>query len=59
MNGYIALFKERREEIFAETLWEAKTTALRMFKPSKRDEWRVIVQLAEVDGAPVVHKADF
>ena len=53
MNGYIALYRNKRLEVYAETSYAAQKEAAKQFK-AKRD-WEVTVYLAEKDGEPVTH----
>lgn len=57
MNGYVALYKGRRWEGEAETLYQAQGLAARHFgvKPSRA--YTVTTMLAEKDGKQVVHVA--
>lgn len=57
MNGYVAFFNGKREEIYAETLYDAKQKAIAIFKPRKKQEHMVSVMLAEKDGEVVIHEA--
>jgi len=58
MNGYICLYKTKPKiEVYAETKLEAQAKAAKLFKAKK--QWEVDVYLAEKDGKPVVHVADF
>lgn len=59
MNGYIAFYNQKRFEVYAETLFEAKDKAIAHFKPPKSKQHMVTVMLAEKDGEPVEHKPDF
>ena len=56
MNGYIAFYKNKRIEIHAETTLEAQEKAAAHFRVKR---WYVDVYLAEKDGVPVIHSADF
>jgi hypothetical protein len=69
MNGYIGFFNGRRTEVYADTLYEAKTKAIAHFKPTKSKAHMVSVMLAETNvpvdaegkptgsGVQVVHRA--
>lgn len=59
MNGYVAFYNQRRTEVYADSLYEAKELAIAAFKPPKSKRHMVTVVLAEKDGQPVVHAADF
>lgn len=52
-NGYIGFLGDKKVEIYADTLADAKQKALAHFKPSKKDKGRVSVHLAEKDGKQV------
>lgn len=53
MNGYIALWRGKRTEVYASTSYEAQTKAAQVFKA--RHQHEVTVVLAEKDGKPVTH----
>lgn len=51
--GYIALYGEKRWELYASSLYAAKQAADAHFKPPKSKRHLVTVHLAEVDGETV------
>ena len=51
-RGYIAIYKSRSVEVYAESLLEAKEKAIAHFNPSKRDMGILVVMLAEDGGNP-------
>ena len=53
MNGYIAFYKGRKAEVYAQTSYEAQQKAAALFKAKK--EYEVTVVLAEKDSEQVVH----
>lgn len=53
MNGYIAFYKGKRLEVYAETSYQAQVKAAKEFKAKK--SYDVTVMLAEKDGQPVIH----
>lgn len=55
--GYIALFGDRRHELYAGSLYEAQQRAVEHFKPARSKRHLVSVTLAEVDGQVVTHRA--
>lgn len=55
--GYIALYKGKQIEVYANTSYEAQQKAAIIFKAKKRYE--VSVYLCEKDGREVIHTADF
>ena len=57
MNGYIAIYKSKRIEVYADSSYEAQTKAAKIFKAKKAYE--VTVVLAEKNGREVVHNAGF
>ena len=57
MNGYIAIHKGKRIELYAESAYQAQRKAAEVFKAKKTYE--VDVYLAEVNGAAVEHTASF
>lgn len=54
MNGYIAFYKCKKVEVYANTSLEAQKKAADFFKAKK--SWEVNVVLAEKDGKEVEHK---
>jgi hypothetical protein len=56
-NGYIAFYKGKRIEVYADTMYRAQQTAAKYFKAKK--EYEVNVTLAEVDGKPYIQSAAF
>jgi hypothetical protein len=54
-NGYIAFYKGKRIEVYADTMYQAQQTAAKHFKAKK--EFEVNVALAEVDGKQYVQNA--
>ena len=57
MNGYIASYKGKRIELYADSAYQAQRKAAEVFKAKKTYE--VEVYLAEVNGATVEHTASF
>jgi hypothetical protein len=57
VNGYVAFFNDKRTEVYADSLYQAKQKAITHFKPRKSQEHMVSVVLAEKDGQPVTHVA--
>jgi len=57
MNGYIAFYKGKRIEVYADTKYNAQQEAAKQFKAKK--SYDVTVVLAEKDGQEVIHTADF
>jgi len=53
MNGYIAFYRNKRIEVYAETSYAAQLEAAKRFKAKKTHE--VTVVLAEKNGKPVTH----
>jgi len=53
VNGYIALYKGKKIEVFAETSLKAQQKAAKEFKAKK--QYQVSVYLCEKDGEEVVH----
>ena len=56
MYGYIAFYKGKRIEVYANTSYEAQQKAAALFKAKK--SYEVSVMLAEKDGQAVTHTAD-
>ena len=59
MNGYICFFSGKKIEIYANDLFDAKQTAVKSFKVSKKNEHKVSVHLAEKAGEQIIQTADF
>lgn len=58
--GYVGFFDGKHHDFYAASLYAAKQQAIAFFKPSKKKEHLVTVQLAErADGSEVVHTPDF
>ena len=54
MNGYIAMYKGKKLEVYASTIYEAQKKAAEMFKAKK--SYEVAVYLCErADGSQVEH----
>lgn len=53
MNGYIAFYKGKKLEVYANTSYEAQLKAATQFKARK--SYDVEVMLAEKSNKPVVH----
>lgn len=54
-NGYIAFYKNKQMEVYADTSANAQQIAAKAFKARK--SYEVHVELAEKDGTPVIHTA--
>ncbi len=59
MNGYVCFYNGKRHEVKAKTSFDAHKQAVAFFKPPRSKMYTVSVMLAEIDGVPVVHTADF
>ena len=55
MNGYVAFYRGRQMDVYAESSIAARNKAAAAFKARKAYE--VTVVLAEKEGAPVIHTA--
>ena len=53
MNTYVAIYRNKRAEVQADTTYEAQKIAAAQFKARKTYE--VTVMLAEKAGQPVIH----
>lgn len=53
MNGYIAFYRGKQVEVYADSSYEAQQKAAAMFKARK--SYEVTVVLAEKGGQQVVH----
>ena len=53
MNGYIAFYRGKQIEVFANSSYEAQTKAASIFKVKK--SYEVTVVLAEKQGQQVIH----
>jgi hypothetical protein len=56
-NGYVAFYKGKRIEVYADTMYEAQKTASQHFKARK--DYDVNVVLAEIDGKPYINSTMF
>lgn len=57
MNGYVGFYKKKRVEVFAETPYDAQCEIARILKVKKT--FLINVELAEIDGKPVVHTPSY
>ena len=57
MNGYVAFYRGKRLEVYAETSYKAQLKAAELFRTKKT--WDVAVVLAEKDGEQVTHQPLF
>jgi hypothetical protein len=57
MNGYIAFYKGKQIEVYANTSYEAQQKAATQFRAKK--SYDVTVVLAEHNNEQVVHNPDF
>ena len=55
MNGYIAFYKGKQVEVYAETSYQAQEKAAAMLKVKPAKSYDVTVVLAERNGKQVVH----
>lgn len=53
MNGYIAFYKDKKIEVYANTSYEARQKAAAIFKAKK--SYQVDVHLCELGGKEVIH----
>lgn len=53
LYGYVAFYKGKRIEVYAESSYKAQLAAAEKFKAKKA--WEVAVVLAEKEGEPVTH----
>jgi hypothetical protein len=53
MHGYVALYRNKRAEVFADTSYEAQQKAAAIFKA--RRAWEVSVYLVEQNGETVTN----
>jgi len=54
MNGYIAFYKNKKIEVFAESSYAAQVKAAEIVKAKK--SYQVTVVLAEIGGKQITHK---
>lgn len=59
MNGYVCFYNKTRLEIYAETTYEARCKVVKQLKIPKTKVHLISVTLAEKNGAPVLHTANF
>lgn len=53
MNGYIAMYKGKKLEVYATTSYEAQKKAAVMFKAKK--SYEVDIYLCEKEGVEIIH----
>ncbi|NQY44178.1 MAG: hypothetical protein HRT87_12650 [Legionellales bacterium] len=61
-NGYIALYKDKKIEVYADTTYQAQQLALVEFQKNSRRKikgYDVSVFLCEKNGESVTHTVDF
>lgn len=56
MNGYICLWRGKRIEVYAETLFKAQCKAAELLKVKPKKRHEITVVLCETENGPVVHK---
>jgi len=56
-NGYIAMYRGKKKEVYANTSYEAQTIAAKEFKAKK--SWEVSVYLCEKGGEQVTQSTMF
>lgn len=56
-NGYVAFFKGKRIEVYADSMYGAQKTAAQYFKAKRESDVNVV--LAEVDGKPYIQSTAF
>jgi hypothetical protein len=56
LNGYVCFFRNRRTEVYASTLLEARDKAAAFFKAKK--SYEVTAVLSEKNQVPVSHATD-
>ena len=59
MNGYVAFYGNKRVEVTASTSFEAQKKVGELLKVPERKRYQITVMLAEKDGKPIIHIADF
>lgn len=52
-NGYVALYRGKRKEVYADTSYEAQRKAAKLFKAKR--EYEVTIVLCEAEDKPVEH----
>jgi len=55
MNGYLAFYNGKQIEVLATSSYAAQTEAARVFKVSSKNQYKVTVALAEVNGEQITH----
>lgn len=54
-NGYKAFYSGKQQDVYADSLYEAKTKAIAHFKAPRSKQHMVSVVLCEKDGETVTH----
>lgn len=57
MKGYIAFYRNKRIEVYADSAYEAQCKAASILKAKK--SYEVTIVFAEKNGVPVTHNASF
>ena len=55
MNGYIAIYKDKQIEVYADSSYSAQVKAAEQFKAKKR--YDVSVYLCEINGEQIIQTA--
>ena len=55
MNGYVAIWKGKRIEVYADSTYEAQQKAQKEFGKRCKKGYEIAVVLAEKDGKEVTH----
>lgn len=58
MNSYVCFYKEKQCEVYADTMFQARTKAAEKMKVKPKDEYKISVNLAELNGKPYIHTVD-
>jgi len=58
MNGYVCFWEQKREEVYAETSYDAQELAAAVFQKGTRKKvksYQIATVLAQLEGEQVVH----
>lgn len=62
MNGYIAIYKGKQKEIYANSSFDAQQKALSEFQKTSRRKiksWEISVTICEVEEKQITHSPNF
>ena len=58
MNGYVCFYKDKRYEVYADTMFTARDKVALEHGIKEKDKYKISVNLAEMNGEPVIQYCD-